>query len=523
MSYSYSQVDRSNFRWFNQDASHNTLLKLELNNGQIRGITPFVINFEYPITAIVGENGSGKSTVLALATCAFHNSSDFVPQSLVSQKNKKKKTKEVKYYTYSDFFTFSANEQGFNDIEITATYLSQSGIKSDTRKKRSNGKWNDYNRRPVRVVSYMGINRILPPSESKTHKNYRNSFTKSELSDEQINLLKNSVSSIFGKPYNEIDLLSHNSYRLYEAHRNGVLYTGFNMGAGENAVVSLLLEILSAGKGSLIIIDEVELGLHVQAQIRLIDELKKMCKKYKCQIIFSTHSKEVLDNLPPEARIFIKNTNSNVEIIPQISSQYAFGKLSGCNSCELDVFVEDTVGQTFLQNCLHSGLRERVSIIPIGSDQAILRQIAAHYREDKHNYVAFLDGDKRTAFLSAKRTVENCLETRLNHTQEEFDEYINRRLNYLPGNEWPERVLVEFALKTDNIEFLEQAWDACSDDIIAYLEEALTASKHSEFYQIASRLCLTESEVRRDLIQFYKANNKDTINGLAKILTGLLE
>ena len=276
---------------------------------------------------------------------------------------------------------------------------------------------------------------ILPPSESNPHKHYSKYFTRDTLSDEKINQLKASMSKILGKNYTDIELLSYNTYRLFEAHRNGILYTGFNMGAGENAVLYLLLELLSAGIGALIVIDEIELGLHVQAQKRLVEELKFLCKKYKCQIICSTHSRHILDRLPPEGRLYIKKSDSMTEIIPQISSQYAFGKLSGENSKELDVFVEDDVGKSFLQACLPQSLRERINIIPVGSDQSVLKHIAVHYREDKHNYIAYLDGDKSTQKASAKTKIREHLETRLNETEADFDSYIEKRLNYLPGKE----------------------------------------------------------------------------------------
>ena len=262
MQYSMSQIDKDNFSWFVSDRTRNTLQKIKISNGKIRGLTPLEISFDYPITAIVGENGSGKSTVLALVTCAFHNNSTFFPQNRIRLNAKKPRN----YYTYGDFFTFSQNEEGIREIEISSTFLSSEGSKIDIRKKKPSGKWNDFNRRPIRTVTYMGINRILPPSESNPHKHYSKNFTRDTLSDEKINQLKASMSRILGKNYTDIELLSYNTYRLFEAHRNGILYTGFNMGAGENAVLYLLLELLSAGIGALIVIDEIELGLHVQAQ-----------------------------------------------------------------------------------------------------------------------------------------------------------------------------------------------------------------------------------------------------------------
>ncbi|MFR1481101.1 MAG: AAA family ATPase [Hydrogeniiclostridium mannosilyticum] len=78
------------------------------------------------------------------------------------------------------------------------------------------------------------------------------------------------------------------------------------MGAGENAVLGLLLEIIAAGRGALIVVDEIELGLHAKAQSMLVRVLKEFCEKYHCQIICSTHSKMVLDELPLDARFLLE-------------------------------------------------------------------------------------------------------------------------------------------------------------------------------------------------------------------------
>ena len=42
----------------------------------MRNLSPFELKFEYSITAITGENGSGKSTILVMAACAYHNFQD---------------------------------------------------------------------------------------------------------------------------------------------------------------------------------------------------------------------------------------------------------------------------------------------------------------------------------------------------------------------------------------------------------------------------------------------------------------
>lgn len=484
MAYCESQLDKSNREWFQNDTSKNTLLKIAVSNGNIRGIYDSEVEFKYPISAFVGENGSGKSTYLALIACAFHNITSFCPFNRIRINNKKPRY----YYTYGDFFTFAPSETGIKGIQIKAEYLTETGLKVDIRKKKPSGKWNDFKNRPKRAVSFLGMNRIIPPSESTPHKSYYKSFQNQNLLDnEKMNLLRSYLCRILGRDYSNISIMTHNSYRLFSVQRHGIGYTGFNMGAGENAVIQLLLEILSAGKGALIVIDEIELGLHAKAQKELINVLKDICDKFHTQIICSTHSKAILDELPLEARFFIQRTDKQTVIIPKISSEFAFAKLSGTASSELDIFVEDSIAKMFISNIIPGNIRERVSIHVIGSAEAVLRQIAAHYRERKYNFIAFLDGDQRAGKNSQIEKIKNYLETILYYEFSVFRDMMNERLCYLPGEQWPERTIVEGILSQGNLEKLKENWNLSNEEIQYYFESALSAEKHSEFYEIAEK------------------------------------
>lgn len=517
--YNESQQDRRNRNWFANDNTINSLKRIKVSSGHIRGVFPSEINFTYPITAIVGENGSGKSTYLSLIACAFHNNGDFCPSNRVrpSVQNPRK------YYTYSDFFTFAPEENGIAGIQIQADYLTATGIKSEVRKKKSSGKWNDYNRRPVRSVAYLGINRIVPPSESSPHKHYCRRFTEeAPLTEIQVRELKESMSRILGRDYSGIALKTYGTYRLFSAQRSGTDYTGFNMGAGENAVLGLLLEIIAAGRGALIVVDEIELGLHAKAQSMLIRELKGLCEKYHCQIVCSTHSKMILDELPLDARFFIKREDNVTDVIPNITSEFAFGELSGIHGVELSVFTEDEMGKAFLQNVLPLAIRNRIHIIPIGSDQAVLKHLAVHYREGDYKFIAFLDGDKRTQKEQAIEKIRIHLETRLNHDENEFAQMMTERLQYLPGETWPEKYLIQETLNTEDKKDLSEDWGTQETNIAQILEQAKLAEKHSEFYTLAECTSLDENRVRADIIRFYKKNHAEEITQMCCEIERLL-
>lgn len=520
MAYLESQLDKDNLKWFANNKGVNSLKRLVISNGEIRGVSRLSIDFKYPITVFVGENGAGKSTLLALACCAFHNETSFIPQNRVRTSVKRQR----KYYTYGDFFTFSRDEEGIKGIEIRSEYLTKDGLKDDLRKKKPSGKWNDFNGRPKRAVAYLGINRIVPPSESNPHRHYNGKFVSTPLTEENISQLKKSMSAIIGKDYSEIDLKAYNTYRLFEAKRNSLIYSGFNMGAGENAILGLLLEIISSGKGSLIVVDEIELGLHIQAQKRLMNELKQLCQKYNCQIICSSHSKDVLECIPPEGRVFLKRSDSNVDAIAGISPEFAFGKLAGVSSNELTVFVEDTVGESFLFSALPFELRERVHIIPAGSHEAVLMHMAVHYREKNYSFLAFLDGDQRSSKTTAIEHIKKKLETRYNNGEDEesFNNFMEERLFYLPGSMWPERVIIESANQSDNISDLAEAWQCSESEVTDYLASCLSVEKHNEFYELGEKLYLNQERVRDDLMRLYRKDHKDEIDRIADSIRNLL-
>jgi len=108
MKYRESSTDKKLRSWFSNDNTRQLLKKIHLQRGSFRGLNQLNIDFEYPLTAISGRNGSGKSTILALACCAFHN----------SRKGFKLPKRKLPYYTFSDFFIQHAQEVPPSGISI---------------------------------------------------------------------------------------------------------------------------------------------------------------------------------------------------------------------------------------------------------------------------------------------------------------------------------------------------------------------------------------------------------------------
>ena len=173
------------------------------------------------------------------------------------------------------------------------------------------------------------------------------------------------------------------------------------------------------------------------------------------------------------------------------------GRLNGGQSREIVVFTEDEVGASVVESFLPQKIRERIRIIPIGSDQAVLKQLAARYRENGDNCIAFLDGDKRENEETARKQVKKYLEGRVG---KDFESWLLKRLFYLPGDEWPEKYLVSLAENEALVE-LAGLWQIDRDALEGIFDEAIAAGKHNEFYTLQEKLVQKVDVIRNDVVR----------------------
>lgn len=485
MKYRESAKDKKLRNWFTTDMTCALLRSIELRSGKLRGLTPTKINLEFPITAIAGKNGAGKSTILAIACCAFHSK----PSSYKPPRRKNA------HYTFSDFFVQNQTEpspQGlsiwysiaFNNWKKSPSFPDGTGIGYQERKKNSGGKWNDYDNRVNRTVTFLGIDRIVPHSERSQSKSYAKSFKSTKTKGWELKV-KDSVGYILGKTYDEFRYLEHSKYSLPIVKCGELTYSGFNMGAGENALFEIFSTIHSAGEGALLVLDEIELGLHAEAQRKLIERLKDTCLEMRSQVICTTHSKEIFSCLPPEARFFVESLGGKTKITRGISPEFAFGKMNAKNSSELEIFVEDDVAKAILQAALPSNLRSRLSIAVIGSATALARQLAASYiRKEKRPVLAIFDGDQRSKESENRSHAEKMAEK----PGPEFIEWFNAHINYLPGETWPEGWLLQKA--NEVLQPLAAILGTEENELEDILEYGLQAGKHNEFFEVSNHLGL---------------------------------
>jgi predicted ATPase len=516
--YRESEEDKKLRKWFTNDLSRALLRGIELRNGHLRGLTPFKISIDYPISVIAGRNGAGKSTILAMASCAYHN----------NKNGFKLKKRRNTYYTFSDFFVQHTEEVPPQGIEIYYLIAHDNWKKNDrfpegkglglqNRVKRKGGKWNDYDRRVVSNVVFLGIDRIVPHSERSQSKSYSKAFTETAPKGWETDIAQ-AVGYILGKKYTKLRYLEHSKYSLPIVECGGVKYSGLNMGAGENALFEIFRVIHSCAEGALLVIDEIELGLHIDAQRKFIKKLKQVCLERKIQVICTTHSKDIFDSVPPDARKFVENVGGVTMISEGISPDFAMSKMGANELKELTVLLEDGIATEILAFALPTNLRQRICCVPVGSALALSRQLAAAYaRKEIKPIIAVFDGDQRNLFKDNLEHARKMAEL----TDSSFEKWFTDRITYLPGDTWPEAWLLQ-----SNQEFVESLAISLATDknlLAEYLEYGLQAGKHNEFRKLALQLGLEKHQCVQALMMNLRNNNSEVFSEILRSVECKLE
>ena len=250
----------------------------------------------------------------------------------------------------------------------------------------------------------------------------------------------------------------------------------------------------------------------------MVNKLKDSCLETHTQIIGTTHSKEIFDSLPPDARYYIECVNGKTKVTDSISSEFAMAQMGARECKELDILLEDSVAKTLILSVLPTHLRSRLTFTVIGSASALSRQLAASYiRGNEKPLLAIFDGDQQSLesdnFEYAKKMAEN--------NDDSFNSWFREHVAYLSGDTWPESWIVQH--NQEAIESLAQLVDADVDKLTEILEYGLQAGKHNEFHEISEHLGLDKEQCLQMFTSNIKQSFEDEFLPLIDKITHLLE
>ncbi len=378
----------------------------------LRGISEMHAPFDYPITAISGKNGAGKSTLLGLAAVSAARPANWrrFPRPFPAVRRHLRRMT----FAWDEFFFSRPKDPSLAGLTVRFDYTLKGDDLQITRVRKTNRQWANVpdagrsraTRFPERAIDFVSLSRILPPAELGSLRRRHSRTTRPQVVALSADATR-AMSAILDELYSSAEVHTDGDVPLAYCHR-GASYTGFDMGSGEASVIAILSALEHLPVGGLLLIEEIEHGLHPQAQGRLIEELTGLVLKNKKQVLCTTHSEYVLDSLPRSGRLLVEREPGMHRVTAAPSTRQAMYSMTGRPQPELTVYVEDAFAEDLVKQALPAKHRSRVRIVPIGDGARVVDQLANHHRiQAEGPAIGVLDGDVRDSELRAWSNTSN--------------------------------------------------------------------------------------------------------------------
>jgi len=440
-----------------------------------------IVEFESPLTAFCGLNGTGKSTLLQLAAAAYRNVSGG----------------PHRYYVRDFIVSGTLDPAPFSpDASVEYGYWQEDRSMRKVTLTRSDPerRWRGYKRQPERPVYFAGMGLYLPKVEIRDFF-VRNAAKLSLVSSESVSdASKQRVARILGCSYDSMEANTVNhagrTCEVVTVERSGSVYSEANMGCGEGRAQHITRVLETLPDNSLVLLEEPETSLHPSAQHEFGRYLIDICIEKHHQIMITTHSEYLLTALPSASRIYVDRTTSGLRLIKGITTAQAISLMTGGHNKALSILVEDDVADAVLTEILRRSDQSFLRTVRVckGGDTKAIHSIMMALSETGLPVAAVRDGDK------AGSPADNIFK--------------------LPGDLAPERAILGTVAVRD---YLGSQYGL---DLVDFLAGANETNHHEWFGQLAESLNVSREGLILDLARVYVShlpqNEIDTLATLLK-------
>ncbi|MBR7743135.1 AAA family ATPase [Phycicoccus sp. BSK3Z-2] len=355
-----------------------------------RAVDSLRLDFNSPITAFSGLNGTGKSTLAQLSACAY----------------RKPTTAAVRRYYVKDFFPVSAADPGpfTTDAKIACAYEVQ-GAALEPQKVtviRASKEWSGYKRQPERACYALGFTQFIPQVERRDFSIYGGHLITLGAARDLDEPVSEIIVGILSLPYEKLGFIevthSARTAELATATRSGRSYSENHMGFGEGRVVYIVTAMETAPAQSLFILEEPETSLHGDAQERLGRYLVDVAARRGHQILMTTHSAAILGQLSTDSIAYLRRrpVDGQVEVTPGLATYQVDAYLRGDRAPgSRALCTEDSFARQFVTAIMRKCDRDMIAGIRFveagGHDQ--VRQSVRILQEGGLKAVGITDGD----------------------------------------------------------------------------------------------------------------------------------
>jgi predicted ATPase len=395
----------------------NRITKLDITN--FRHLNNlYNIKIGDKLTVISGVNGTGKSSLLGLIGHIF----SFRDKNGVLKTIDNKRLETL----FSEVFRFS-QKYDYHNVPYSYSLTFENGVQkgavsryipSNKRFRIDVGSHQRYQGKIRFPVIYLGLKRLIPLAQESE---------KSIKTDPKINKLTNDERDLYQEWHKRILVIddkvfpqltkSWNKEEIYYAVCNK--YDAFGNSSGQDNLAQIMLALLSFRRlkkelkeqytGGLLLIDEADATLYPAAQYQLMELMLKCARDFDIQIIFTTHSIEMISTLlNPKAKefyhsseiIYLHNPKNTIEVVQEKTNlEHIIADLLHevrleAEKPKINTYLEDEEARLFLKGIIPREIKKELEIKKFNHGASSYKSLLDEKFPEFRKSLIILDGDK---------------------------------------------------------------------------------------------------------------------------------
>lgn len=451
----WSEVDKE---------KHLSVNLLNLSFKDIESLEIGCLKLEYGINVLCGANGAGKSTIL-----------ECINYLLTGEGEREK----INLFLNSD-------------LKISLKYRGQEKLVEDgTISEDQNMPTLKYIRTGSSVEC---MNRI---KEEENFEEYLESIEEDIFTQEDLE----NITQIVGKQYESCaaymveETLNYESVPFFKVKSNSVEYDSRNMGVGEHSAIYIYYYIKNM-RDAIVLLEEPETFLPPYAQRKLIQIICKLSISNKLNLLLTTHSNYILDEIPNRYIKLLRRcpVNDNV-LVESIDDNEYLRPLGLGVKIKGYILVEDEVAKCFCMSILkhlEPKILEKYKIITVGGSSELAKILKMHKSEEyDFNIIGIFDGDMNNEVKKKELGIDT----------------FKWSFTYLPYEEDLEEILKRI-MYSKEIEEISKRLYKEKREVLNILADLQMHEKHDWLHKLVNELNM-ESKAFLDIIVKYLIDSDD--------------
>lgn len=455
---------------------------------KFRAFENLTINFNKPVNAIIGRNGTLKTTLLGMLAHPFSLETGSMSQEIPLIGGRKFNSPMSDKFKFSDTYDVPGEHKW--SLYVNKKIYEKEIYTCISEKRKDNGKirfWSTEGRQKGMnyiqcPVIYLSMKRLMPVGEEK-----KLQICSAELTEEEKNFYIEMHNKILISTEIINDVSSVNSSNKHSLGPVTNKSDAWTISAGQDNIGRIILAVLSMKrlqekyqeeyKGGIICVDELESTLYPAAQEKLLDFMFETAREYKLQYFFTTHSMSVIDYLKTgkytgrEMIVCLKKIGGKIKVTENPSLKNIENDLNvsagrRAKLPNIKVYCEDDVGVMFTKAFLNKDIKSHVDFVTkMDLSWTAYKTLYDHKVPEFLNNIIVLDGDVKNPKFGWKKYPTNT------------------NVLFLPTEYAPERMIYEMLFGLDdmdtfwNNELGEYSRDVCFRDYPNYIEDIDTIKK----------------------------------------------